>query len=1258
MRNYNQQSYKKGKKKSNAWKYVVVLLLILIPIIVAVGVGFLLNKKLATPIISFDYNKDVISWAPVDKAEKYHIKVEYNNGDKYVLEDDIDVDSNSFILRKEYPSGEYRVTLTAKGKGFPHRDSAPQIKTVFKAEEMKKVGIREVVTQKDGKKRFIFDGEGVSVYDIFIISIFRDNELIEEKILNIEKLLEFTYTVSQSGRYIFKINAKKSNKRVKDSIPDDIDIEVDDYKNSKNRVSATISRKEFDKKDNNDFTIELDDITDIQSMSVYFIFSGIKQFPIGQVKDISSKVISLIDVQEKIKNIPVGECEILVTVKKRTKSGFESFGATVKFGTSEIDKIIIGDSRVPEEFSSAENYVINSEVLDLEHRTYAHKIIKLSVWLEDKDEDEIVPEKKLTMDVDYSILPINADIYRIRFKNNFSKIFSGEIQADQIIKLKVISEYKGKEVVRVMKYYVIDSASKIVPENDVYYVPYSNVGSEIKVNLLKWDYKGDYNSNFDGVLESIKDPVKQDLIAKKYIRQEGNTLVIDKEYIKRFDPGAVVVLKGYLKKDLPADFQFELRILPEEHKLLKAEQHICKTDGNREVVIKYDDQDADHNIIALSVDGIEYSEYKSPYFKYDKTAKKITLTKDLIQSLSQGKHRIGIAYRYFDTGRMISLEYATFFSLINTKDIIENVKLNRHIYSSDYPKYKISFEVLNKHTKFQVFVNSRREEVEIKQERELDKERNEYSFEIDNIEHDTLYNIKIQSFTTPSVKYEYNFKSHSENVDKYLEQKYESLNRHMSLYLETDEDIEAFTYHFYLYGSLRNPSAYARTGIFKYDYDENKKIQKAEVDLYCEFGWTEFSNKMGDFIKNRFQEAYSMGYSTPPFGAKNKEIRLWHTFNSTHEPDWPDWRVTTLPKQKESSKNYIDTNNHYSKTGRSSNYNGFKINTKPETLEVVEIVDEMVMLMQLGLKPRFVAGSRAERIYKKAEDVLRKIIDDEMTDYEKTLAIYEWIVYNTRYDYQAADEAAKLKGTEYNKLYSHKSFYAEGVFEDGIAVCNGFAKAFVILGSIEGLEVIKVDGLGDAGSGGGHAWNKVKIGDYWYVVDSTWGNSVFNTIAGEREFLNRQNIFLSDIEVEKGVYYKNKFGQQRIKDPKKGYEKEVYKRRAYDSIYHSYANIFIANNDGDICDKYMYDLEKEKDLGGLDAILKDADVRRKINPDEGAADEVHVVSFEGGQIKDVVSIFIDLIGWQSFDKYYFNTAYKLSGVGSGDVIFEVTFNLR
>jgi hypothetical protein len=209
---------------------------------------------------------------------------------------------------------------------------------------------------------------------------------------------------------------------------------------------------------------------------------------------------------------------------------------------------------------------------------------------------------------------------------------------------------------------------------------------------------------------------------------------------------------------------------------------------------------------------------------------------------------------------------------------------------------------------------------------------------------------------------------------------------------------------------------------------------------------------------------------------------------------------------------------------RGASYNAFAIESITET-QSVSTSEQLFAAVLAGVKPSCVTSSIAADIYEEAKDVLREIITDDMTDYEKVHAIYDWLIFNVEYDLDMLDELVELQALynlsdpdEYSEYYSevlkYRCFYLEGVFLDNLAVCDGFAKAFVLLARIEGIEAIKISGT-IISSGENHAWNKVNIEGNWYTVDSTWGNYIVHSTSPESysEYMNHAYLLVSDAEM-------------------------------------------------------------------------------------------------------------------------------------------------
>ncbi|MFA6867099.1 MAG: transglutaminase domain-containing protein [Clostridia bacterium] len=205
-------------------------------------------------------------------------------------------------------------------------------------------------------------------------------------------------------------------------------------------------------------------------------------------------------------------------------------------------------------------------------------------------------------------------------------------------------------------------------------------------------------------------------------------------------------------------------------------------------------------------------------------------------------------------------------------------------------------------------------------------------------------------------------------------------------------------------------------------------------------------------------------------------------------------------------------NNTNYNSERAIDYDDFYICNQEQIQDTISTSNQLYFTLEYGLKPLIEVGSTAERIYDKMKIVLREIVDDRMSDYEKASAIYKWLVMNVTYDYKALtithDNDPNLTVNDPDNPGYYNCYYLEGVFDDYRAVCDGISKAYTSLCQIEGINCVRVIGLADhGGSSESHAWNKVKINNQWYVVDATWGNT--GVTSNKIEYLNFQHFLTS-----------------------------------------------------------------------------------------------------------------------------------------------------
>ena len=122
------------------------------------------------------------------------------------------------------------------------------------------------------------------------------------------------------------------------------------------------------------------------------------------------------------------------------------------------------------------------------------------------------------------------------------------------------------------------------------------------------------------------------------------------------------------------------------------------------------------------------------------------------------------------------------------------------------------------------------------------------------------------------------------------------------------------------------------------------------------------------------------------------------------------------------------------------------------------------------------------------DKALAEALKPGMSDLEKIRAIHNWLVNNVTYDVEGL-ESGNIPDT---------SFTAEGLFETRVAVCDGYAKAFVQMATRAGFNAIRVTGMGYTSSGSeAHAWNQIKYNGKWYNVDVTWDDPVTNAGYGD-----------------------------------------------------------------------------------------------------------------------------------------------------------------
>ncbi len=178
------------------------------------------------------------------------------------------------------------------------------------------------------------------------------------------------------------------------------------------------------------------------------------------------------------------------------------------------------------------------------------------------------------------------------------------------------------------------------------------------------------------------------------------------------------------------------------------------------------------------------------------------------------------------------------------------------------------------------------------------------------------------------------------------------------------------------------------------------------------------------------------------------------------------WMMNTQAAQNEKVSRFIDDERarQAEEAAQESTYqeDGYKVMDQYEIRSTTQISDAYLKNDPSGL------SDEDKETYDMAVKVLDEIIKDGMSDYEKELAIYDWMVDHIG---QGSGHTISMPGQ------STESFTPHDVLLNHTAVCVGYATTFRLLANMEGLEVHIVHN-------DYHSWDMVKLDDgEWYQLD-------------------------------------------------------------------------------------------------------------------------------------------------------------------------------
>ena len=118
-------------------------------------------------------------------------------------------------------------------------------------------------------------------------------------------------------------------------------------------------------------------------------------------------------------------------------------------------------------------------------------------------------------------------------------------------------------------------------------------------------------------------------------------------------------------------------------------------------------------------------------------------------------------------------------------------------------------------------------------------------------------------------------------------------------------------------------------------------------------------------------------------------------------------------------------------------------------------------------------------ILARCREMFDQYITDDMTEFEKELALHDALLRQGSYDETVYDPS-----TPQGRPHSSDPY---GMLVEGYGICLGYATSFQLLMDLAGVECITVVGASSR-STSDHAWNMVCLEGEWYCVDPTWND--------------------------------------------------------------------------------------------------------------------------------------------------------------------------
>lgn len=156
------------------------------------------------------------------------------------------------------------------------------------------------------------------------------------------------------------------------------------------------------------------------------------------------------------------------------------------------------------------------------------------------------------------------------------------------------------------------------------------------------------------------------------------------------------------------------------------------------------------------------------------------------------------------------------------------------------------------------------------------------------------------------------------------------------------------------------------------------------------------------------------------------------------------------------------------------------LNRHPEyfwvSFDSCDVLDGVVVRLYMTADGLNASGTEA-KLEAAVKEAL-SVIDPDMSELEKALALHDYLVLNAEYNYDGY----------LNYSLDDADYTAYGILVNKTGVCQGYSLAYQLLLERLGIPCVYVSSWQM-----NHGWNMVKIGGKWYHVDVTWDDPVWDT---------------------------------------------------------------------------------------------------------------------------------------------------------------------